>query len=228
MSTVLFELKHVRKEYLSGGRPLLILQDVSLRIASGESLAITGSSGSGKSTLLALLAGLDRLTSGEILFEGQPNHQKTEDELALWRRKDVGFVFQDFRLVSSFTALENVALPLEILGWTKQKAEERAKSLLTKMGLGDRLAHFPKQLSGGEQQRVAISRAYAHEPRIIFADEPTGNLDTQTARQVMDRLMEIHAEQKTTLILVTHDPGIAARMGRQVPLKEGRFLGEAG
>lgn len=214
-------LTHVTKEYPSGDHVLQVLKGANLSIRSGETIAIVGPSGSGKSTLLGLLAGLDRVTSGTIEFEGQAIHAWDEDQLAQWRRKHVGFVFQDFRLIPSFTALENVALPMEILGVDANEANQKAEELLTKLGLGQRTHHFPHQLSGGEQQRVAIARAYVHQPEIIFADEPTGNLDPKTSGSILDSLFSLHKNQKTTLVLVTHDLDIAKLMQRQVRIEDG-------
>ncbi|MCB9639896.1 MAG: ABC transporter ATP-binding protein [Myxococcales bacterium] len=217
------EVIDLHKSYLSGGRPLEILKGVSLHIYRGESIALTGASGSGKSTLLSLLAGLDRVTQGQILLRGDAMQAWDEDRLARWRREEVGFVFQDFRLVKSFTALENVSLPLEILGWDGQKARQRAEELLEHLSILPRAHHFPHQLSGGEQQRVAIARAYAHRPLLIFADEPTGNLDPETSQQVLDSLLNINDEEQTTLIMVTHDMSVAQRMKRHIPLRAGRL-----
>lgn len=215
------ELVEVSKSFVSGERELKILRGASLRVEAGETVAITGPSGSGKSTLLGLMAGLDQVSGGEILYEGEPLHTWNEDQLARWRRKEVGFVFQDFRLVPSFTALENVALPLEILGYNAKEAQQRGMALLEELGIGARASHFPHQLSGGEQQRVAIGRAYAHEPRIIFADEPTGNLDPSTASQVLESLLAMNEARQTTMLLVTHDLDLAKRMQRQVAVRDG-------
>lgn len=219
----LLELKQVTKSFRSGERELQILKGLDLSIEPGETIAITGPSGSGKSTLLGLLAGLDRVTSGAILHEGEKTTDWDEERFAQWRRVDVGFVFQDFRLIPSFTALENITLPLEILGVSNQEAHERAQGLLAELGLAERGDHFPNQLSGGEQQRVAICRAYAHGPRLIFADEPTGNLDPETSEQVMRSLLGMNERRQTTLILVTHDMELADTMGRKVALKDGRI-----
>lgn len=217
----LLELVDVHKSFDSGGRTLEILRGASFRVETGQTLAITGPSGSGKSTLLGLMAGLDKLTTGEILYKGQPVHAWDEDQLAVWRRNEVGFVFQDFRLVQSFTALENIALPLEILGKDAKEAESVAQQLLEELGVGGRGHHFPHQLSGGEQQRVAIGRAYAHRPRLIFADEPTGNLDPSTSKQVLESLLAINDNHETTMLLVTHDLELAKLMERHIAVRDG-------
>lgn len=223
----LLELIGVGKSFPSGEGVLEILQDVNFQIAPGQTVAITGSSGSGKSTLLGLMAGLDRVSAGEIHYKGQAIQSWDEDQLAQWRRKEVGFVFQNFRLVASFTALENIALPLEILGTSAKEAQAKAKELLEQLGIGARAHHFPHQLSGGEQQRVAIGRAYAHEPGIIFADEPTGNLDPSTSRQVLDSLMGMNSSHKTTMLLVTHDLELAKMMERQIAVSDKRCVERA-
>lgn len=203
---------------------LQVLKDANLTIYTGETIAITGPSGSGKSTLLGLMAGLDRVSTGTIAFEGKEMQSWDEDQLAHWRRKHVGFVFQDFRLIPSFTALENVALPLEIMGANANEANQKAEAILQRLGLGERTHHFPHQLSGGEQQRVAIGRAYVHEPEIIFADEPTGNLDPNTSGSILQTLMELQEKRQTTLVMVTHDLEIAKQMERQVRIHDGQCV----
>ena len=223
INQALITVNDLHKSYLSGGQPLAILKGVSLSIQAGESIALTGASGSGKSTLLSLLAGLDRPTSGSILIRQEAMHQWDEDQLAQWRRKDVGFVFQDFRLIKSFTAFENISLPLELLGWPAEKARERTQALLESLKISARAHHFPRQLSGGEQQRVAIARAYAHHPVLIFADEPTGNLDPDTSEEVLESLLRLNESEGTTLLMVTHDMQVAQRMKRQIPLRGGRL-----
>jgi putative ABC transport system ATP-binding protein len=200
---------------------LVILDDVSLSVGRGEAVAVVGASGSGKSTMLALLAGLDQPTSGEVWLDGQPISRLDEDGRAKVRAARVGFVFQSFQLLPSLTALENVMLPLELAG--QRKPESEARQLLVRVGLGDRLEHYPRQLSGGEQQRVALARAFASRPALLFADEPTGNLDTETGRQVADLLFELNRQQGTTLVLVTHDERLAARCGRLIRLASGRL-----
>ena len=201
--------------------PLTILDGVSLAIAQGESVAIVGASGSGKTTLLSLLAGLDTPTSGTIHLDGLPVHDQDEDARAALRAGRVGFVFQSFQLLSGFTALENVMLPCELAG--QKDARAKATAALEAVGLGARLTHYPQQLSGGEQQRVALARAFAGEPKILFADEPTGNLDTATGGKIIEQLFTLNRERNATLVLVTHDESLAARCGRVLRLRDGRL-----
>jgi putative ABC transport system ATP-binding protein len=215
-------LEGVEKVYGDGPAPLAVLRGVDLVISDGEMLAIRGPSGSGKTTLLNLLAGLDTPSAGTIRFRGQAIEGWSENQRAAWRRQHVGFIFQDFRLLPRLTALENVALPLDLLGRSPRDAKARARALLEGLGLGERLGHFPTALSGGEQQRVAIARAFAHEPAVVFADEPTGNLDPRTSRAVMDQLLAMNADHGTVLVTVTHDAAVAGEMGRTVELREGR------
>ena len=205
----------------SGGRDLVILDAVDLEIEAGELVAVVGPSGSGKSTLLGLLAGLDRPTSGAVEFEGRDLAGLDEDELALLRRGRVGFVFQSFQLLPNLTARENVLLPLELTG--VGGAAERADRALDEVGLAERSHHYPSQLSGGEQQRVAVARAFAADPSVLFADEPTGNLDSETGERVLELLLELRRSRGTTLVLVTHDLGIAARAERRVHIFGGRI-----
>ncbi|MFT4045642.1 MAG: ATP-binding cassette domain-containing protein [Solimonas sp.] len=209
------------KEVSSGGAPLTILDAVDLDVAAGESLAIVGSSGSGKTTLLSLLAGLDLPTRGEIALAGRALNGLDEDARAALRAGRVGFVFQSFQLLAGFTALENVMLPAELAGLPD--AKPRATAALERVGLVARLEHYPSQLSGGEQQRVALARAFCGEPAILFADEPTGNLDTATGARVIELLFELNRARGTTLILVTHDAALAARCTRRVTLAGGRL-----
>lgn len=199
-----------------------ILVDVQLKIHAAESVAIAGVSGSGKSTLLGLLAGLDLPSRGEVHLDGYNLSTLDEDGRAEVRSRLVGFVFQSFQLLPGLTALENVMLPLELAG--RADARERATQLLARVGLDQRLTHYPKQLSGGEQQRVAIARAFAIQPSILFADEPTGNLDTATGKLIIDLLFELNAEQGTTLVLVTHDDNLASRCDRMIRLDAGRVV----
>ncbi|MCP4657052.1 MAG: ABC transporter ATP-binding protein [bacterium] len=209
------------KRLPSGGRMLTILEDIDLSIPAGESVAILGPSGSGKSTLLALMAGLDRPSEGEILLDGTPIHDLSEDELALLRRRKVGFVFQSFQLLANQTARENILLPLELSGDPAPGA--RADELLAQVGLADRGHHYPVQLSGGEQQRVALARAFASRPPILLADEPTGNLDSVTGESVLAFMAELRRDAGTTMVLVTHDPSVAERADRLVHLRDGRI-----
>jgi putative ABC transport system ATP-binding protein len=205
----------------NGGEPLTILQDISFVVMPGETVAIVGASGSGKSTLLGLLAGLDVPTAGEIRLDGVSLAALDEDARARQRGKLLGFVFQSFQLLPSLNALENVMLPLELVGL--KNATDTARGWLERVGLAHRLKHYPKHLSGGEQQRVALARAFAPSPRLVLADEPTGNLDAATGQQIIDLMFELNAKQGTTLILVTHDEAIAARCGRTLRIHGGRL-----
>lgn len=209
------------KSLPSGNRTLTILEDVNLAIGAGELVAILGPSGSGKSTLLGLMAGLDRPTTGSVRLAGRALEELGEDELALLRRERVGFVFQSFLLLGNLTARENVLLPLELTGVPDARA--RAEAVLTDVGLAERAHHYPSQLSGGEQQRVALARAFAPGPAVLFADEPTGNLDSETGARVLELLLALRERHGTTLVLVTHDPQVAARAQRQVHLFGGRI-----
>jgi len=201
---------------------LTILDDVSLAVGAGETVAVVGASGAGKSTLLALLAGLDEPSGGSVWLEGVELSALDEDGRAALRARHVGFVFQSFHLVPSLTAHENVMLPLELAG--RGDARAAARAVLEQVGLGARLGHYPRQLSGGEQQRVAIARAFVTRPSVLFADEPTGNLDTATGARVMELLFDLNAAGGTTLVLVTHDRAIAARCGRVIELDSGRLV----
>jgi putative ABC transport system ATP-binding protein len=203
---------------------LTILKRVSLLIEPGEAVAIVGASGSGKSTLLGLMAGLDGATSGEVILNGHNLTQMDEEQRAILRGQLVGFVFQSFQLLPSLTALENVMLPIELKG--DPEAKNKAKQLLERVGLGERWHHYPNQLSGGEQQRVAIARAFATKVRILFADEPTGNLDTATGAKVVDLLFDLNHEYSTTLVLVSHDERLASRCGRIVKLVAGEIVSD--
>jgi putative ABC transport system ATP-binding protein len=210
---------------MSGGRPLTVLRDINLAIAPREFVAITGPSGSGKTTLLGLLAGLDRPTKGIVRLDGEDLGPLSEDARARLRAEKVGFVFQTFQLLPTLTALENVLVPIELRAAKRNGGEksggERAAELLTRVGLGDRTHHYPAQLSGGEQQRVAIARAFANRPKILFADEPTGSLDAENGRTIIDLLVELNRDAGTTLLLVTHDPALAERAGRTIRLAGG-------
>jgi putative ABC transport system ATP-binding protein len=211
--------KDLEKTYVSGDRSLTVLRDVNLHVQEGDVIAILGPSGSGKTTLLGLLAGLDTPSTGSVRLAGVDLAPLTEDERARFRRETVGFVFQSFQLIASLTARENVQVPLELRG--DDGAPQRAAALLARVGLGDRLDHYPAQLSGGEQQRVALARAFVHEPRILFADEPTGNLDAATGESIIRLMEELNRERGTTLVLVTHDPVLAQRARRTIRLADG-------
>ncbi len=216
--------KNIVKSYTIGDRKLDVLQDVSLDIQSGEVVAIVGSSGSGKTTLLGMLSGLDQPTSGRILIESEDITDKGEDDLAPVRNRTIGFIFQSFHLVPSLTAIENVMFPAEI--GNDPQARRKAEQLLRRVGIWERADNYPHQLSGGEKQRVAICRALINEPKIILADEPTGNLDSKNSREILDLLFELHREKKTTLVLVTHNMEIAGLADRTIPLQDGRIGAE--
>ncbi len=209
----------------TGSRTLTILEDVSVEIHSGESVAVVGASGSGKTTLLAMLAGLDVPSAGRVYTDGQDLSGLDEDGRARARRDRIGFVFQSFQLLPALTAVENVMLPLELAG--EADARRRARAILQRVGLADRLDHYPRQLSGGEQQRVAIARAFVVEPKVVFADEPTGNLDVRTGDEIVTQMFDLNHERGTTLVLVTHDERLAARCQRRIELAAGRIVEEA-
>jgi putative ABC transport system ATP-binding protein len=211
------------KQISSGGTQLTILDGLELAIRTGEAVAIVGRSGSGKTTLLSLLAGLDLPTRGEVTLDGQPLSQLDEDGRAAFRAGRIGFVFQSFQLLASLTAIENVMLPAELAGRTDARA--RAFAALERVGLSARGTHYPYQLSGGEQQRVAIARAFAGGPKILFADEPTGNLDTATGARIIELLFELNRAQGATLVMVTHDNELAARCERVLTLQDGKLNG---
>jgi len=217
------EARSLRKEVSSPEGRLTILDDVSLAVSAGETVAVVGASGAGKSTLLSLLAGLDEPSAGEVWLAGIELSALDEDGRAEARAKHVGFVFQSFHLIPSLTALENVMLPLELAG--RRDARAAARAVLGDVGLAPRLGHYPRQLSGGEQQRVAIARAFVTRPAVLFADEPTGNLDTATGARVIELLFDLNAANGTTLVLVTHDREIAARCGRVIELDAGQLVG---
>ncbi|MAS10250.1 ABC transporter ATP-binding protein [Salinisphaera sp.] len=223
MSSPALEAVDLSKTIASGERALTILDGIGLSLNTGDSLSIVGTSGSGKSTLLALLAGLDVPTRGTLKLLGRDLTTLDEDARAAWRTGQVGFVFQSFQLLAGLSALDNVTLPLELAGTDLAEARDTAQALLTQVGLADRLRHTPRQLSGGEQQRVALARAFACRPRILFADEPTGNLDGKTGAAVIDQLFALNAEQGTTLVLVTHDETLAARCARRCRLADGQL-----
>jgi len=211
------------KEYLSGGRPLAVLKDITFEIPAGEVVAIVGPSGSGKTTLLGLLAGLDRPTRGRVVVDDQDLTTLTEDGLARLRAERVGFVFQSFHLLPTLTAQENVQVPLELRG---EDAESRARELLARVGLAGREHHYPAQLSGGEQQRVALARAFCNRPKILFADEPTGNLDAATGQKVVEIMLGLNREFGTTTIIVTHEAELARTAGRIIRLADGAVVSD--
>jgi putative ABC transport system ATP-binding protein len=216
------ETEKLSKEYRTGPRPLRVLDGVDLRIGSGEFVSVVGPSGSGKSTLLALLAGLDDPTSGRVRIDGIDLATLGEDDRARLRRDRIGFVFQSFQLIPSLTALENVRVPLDLAG--RRDGTDRASHLLDRVGLADRLHHLPVQLSGGEQQRVALARAFVHDPDILFADEPTGNLDGAAGTAILGLLRELNRDHDATIVLVTHDIELAAAAARTIRLRDGRLL----
>ena len=215
---------NVSKEVSSPEGSLTILDDVSFNVSAGESIAVVGPSGAGKSTLLALLAGLDLPTNGHVVLNGANLSELDEDGRAIVRAESVGFVFQSFHLVPSLNALENVMLPLELAG--SEDARSAARKIIDKVGLGDRWSHYPAQLSGGEKQRVAIARAFAAEPAVLFADEPTGNLDSRTGSNIMELMFDLNRSSSTTLVLVTHDLSLAERCDRILSLDTGRLVSD--
>ncbi|HMC54851.1 MAG TPA: ABC transporter ATP-binding protein [Gemmatimonadaceae bacterium] len=216
---------NLTKEYQSGDHRLTVLRDVSFSIEQGDFVAIVGPSGSGKTTLLGLLAGLDTPSRGTVALDGTDITRLDEDARARLRGEKVGFVFQSFQLIPTLTALENVQVPLELRG--ENNATERARDVLQRVGLGDRLDHYPTQLSGGEQQRVAIARAFANRPRILFADEPTGNLDSDTGNRIVELLESLNRESGSTVVLVTHDLGLARRARRVIRLSDGSVVSDS-
>ena len=217
-------IRNLSMRLTSGGREVSILDDIAFDVPAKQFVAIVGPSGSGKSTLLGLIAGMDTPTSGTISLEGQEITNLSEDELARLRRRKIGYVFQSFHLIPTLTAQENVAVPLELAG--DSEAESKANALLWAVGLGSRRHHYPAQLSGGEQQRVSVARAFANNPAILLADEPTGNLDTATGKQVIDLLIRLNRDHGSTLVLVTHDPALAAHAERIVCLRDGRIISD--
>jgi putative ABC transport system ATP-binding protein len=223
-STPAIETRGLTRRLPSGHQVITILDDVTIRVATGSVVAVVGPSGSGKSTLLALLAGLDRPTEGSVLIDGEPIEALSEDELALLRRRKVGFVFQSFHLLPNLTAHENVMLPIELGGGSA--ARGLARDLLTQVGLAERTHHYPSQLSGGEQQRVALARAFAARPSILLADEPTGNLDSENGTMVLEMLASLQREHGTTLVIVTHDHAITDRVERTIRLRDGCIVGD--
>ncbi|EGT5661116.1 putative ABC transporter ATP-binding protein YbbA [Cronobacter dublinensis] len=223
----ILEVHHLNKSVGQGEHALSILTGVELVVKPGQSIALVGESGSGKSTLLAILAGLDDGTDGEVRLLGEPLHQMDEEARARLRARDVGFVFQSFMLIPTLNALENVELPAMLRGESGKASRQQAQALLEQLGLGKRLDHLPAQLSGGEQQRVALARAFSGRPAVLFADEPTGNLDRQTGDRIADLLFSLNRDSGTTLILVTHDPALAARCDRTLRLRDGKLWEDA-
>lgn len=224
MNTIL-RAENLTKTYQSGDRSLTVLSDINFEVKEGESLSIVGPSGSGKTTLLGLCAGLDKSTSGKVEILGNNLNSLSEDERAALRNQYVGFIFQNFQLIPTLTALENVMIPLELRAGKNIK--ERSMHLLERVGLKERYDHYPSQLSGGEQQRVSLARAFSNEPKILFADEPTGNLDDSTGQNVEKLLFDLNKELGTTLIIVTHDNELAALTGRTIKLKGGNIISDA-
>ena len=223
MATIL-QIENVSKTYQSAGRTLTVLDSITFSIEAGATMAIVGPSGSGKTTLLGLAAGLDRASAGTVALNGITLDKLTEDQRAAVRNRHVGFIFQNFQLLPTLTALENVMVPLELRG--ERGVKGRALDLLQKVGLGDRGHHYPAQLSGGEQQRISLARAFSNQPQILFADEPTGNLDAETSEKIIELIFNLNTESGTTLILVTHDNDLAAKTGRILKLKGGRIVSD--
>lgn len=224
MINSILSVADLTKTYPSGGRNLTVLDNVSFAIEKGESCAIVGPSGSGKTTLLGLCAGLDKPSSGSVMLHDSDLGKLSEDERAFTRNQHVGFIFQSFNLMPTLTALENVMIPIELKG--EKDAKSRSMDLLAKVGLADRHNHYPSQLSGGEQQRVSIARAFANNPSILFADEPTGNLDQETGATIEQLIFDINADQGTTLVMVTHDLELAQRTGRVIQMRGGKLVSD--
>jgi putative ABC transport system ATP-binding protein len=220
----ILQVNNLSKTYQSGARELTVLKDINFDIKEGDKFSIVGSSGSGKTTLLGLCAGLDQASTGQVLLNGADLGQLSEDERARKRNELVGFVFQNFQLLPTLTAIENVMVPMELRG--EKKIHARAMELLQRVGLADRHDHYPTQLSGGEQQRISIARAFSNNPKILFADEPTGNLDEETSEKVEDLLFELNRENGTTLVMVTHDLDLASRTDRILRLKGGQMISD--
>ena len=220
----ILSVEHLSKFFKSGEQTLAVLREISFAVEDGSSCAIVGPSGSGKTTLIAICAGLERPSEGSVLFDGIALERASEEELARIRNQSIGFIFQNFQLLPSLTTLENVMVPAEIRG--ENHARSRATELLKQVGLENRLQHYPVQLSGGEQQRVAVARAFMNRPKILFADEPTGNLDAETAKDIVKLIFDLNASSGTTLILVTHDDDLTQRAGRVIRLKGGSLLSD--
>ncbi|WP_218823954.1 ABC transporter ATP-binding protein [Sphingobacterium cellulitidis] len=220
-STMILQVQHVFKSYQIGDHQLPVLQDINFEIEAGSTVAIVGPSGSGKTTLLGLCAGLDQSTEGNIILDGIQLSGLNEDKLAQIRNEHVGFVFQNFQLLPTLTALENVLVPMELRG--QRNKQKEALELLDRVGLSGRADHYPSQLSGGEQQRVSLARAFANRPKILFADEPTGNLDAETSAIIVEMLFQLNQESGTTLVIVTHDLDLAAKTQKIIPIKGGKI-----
>ena len=224
LQETILDVENINKTYKSAGKSLTVLHQINFSIKKGSTVAITGPSGSGKTTLLGLCAGLDQPTSGEIILNGNPLSEKSEDELANIRNQNIGFIFQNFQLMPTLTALENVMVPMELRG--EKNIKNYALELLEKVGLADRADHYPIQLSGGEQQRVSLARAFSNKPAILFADEPTGNLDGETSDKIEKLLFELNVLAGTTLVIVTHNMDLAAKTNRIIKLKSGKIISD--
>ncbi|MEX0660987.1 MAG: ABC transporter ATP-binding protein [Balneolaceae bacterium] len=226
MSKQILEINSLTKSFFSGDKILTVLDNIQFSIEKGISCAIIGPSGSGKTTLLGLCAGLDKPTSGTVRLNGKNISGLDESKLSKIRNEQIGFVFQSFQLISTLTALENVMVPLELRGTSYKEVEQKALELLDSVGLGDRVDHYPNQLSGGEQQRVGLARAFIHQPDILFADEPTGNLDGETGEQIEQLLFDLNKQQGTTLVIVSHDTELAQKCDRIIQLKNGTIASD--
>lgn len=222
----MIKVQNLRKVYKVGGEKVVALNNISLHIQPGEFCCIVGTSGSGKSTLLNMLAGLEKPTKGKVKIDGKMVSKMTEKELAVFRQQTIGFIFQSYNLMPTLTAVENVAFPLMFKGVDRKTREKKARKILKKMGLGERMEHKPGELSGGQQQRVGIARAFVGKPKVIFADEPTGNLDSATTEQVMKMLLEISQQNGITFVMVTHDPELARIAPRIITLKDGQVISD--
>lgn len=226
LNSSILSVKNLSKTFKSGNKELTVLKDINFSIEKGISCAIVGPSGSGKTTLLGLCAGLDKPTSGDVILNDQKISALRESDLSAIRNEQIGFVFQSFQLIPTLTALENVMVPIELRGVSYKEVEKKAIDLLDKVGLKDRVTHYPTQLSGGEQQRVGLARAFIHNPEVLFADEPTGNLDGDTGSQIEDLLFELNKDEGTTLIIVTHDRELASKCNRIIELKSGSIISD--